>query len=136
MELMLPQPHRNWTRRSVLGMCVAGLGLPACAAMKNTATAYGTKVTYSQGTVIHFPDFDVTYLGSRKVPSKVYPRGFTYEDFRVSKDSRSTTVSWTSGTGLVVPCAFKFDGQKYQLMLAFGGPGVKLKNNELIVAKV
>lgn len=136
MELMLPQPYRNWTRRSVLGMCVAGLGLPACAAMKNTTAAYGAKVTYSQGTAIHFPDFDLTYIGSRKVPSKVYPRGFTYEDFRASKGSHSTTVSWTSGTGLVVPCAFQFDGQKYQLMLAFGGPGVKLKNNELIVAKV
>lgn len=104
---------------------MAGLGLPACAAIKDSTAAYGAKVTYAKGTTIHFPDFDLTYIGTRKEPSKVYPRGFTYEDFRVSKGSRSTTVSWTGGTGLVVPCAFKFDGQKYQLMLVFGGPGVE-----------
>jgi hypothetical protein len=136
MELVLPHSLRNWSRRALLQVCVAGLGLPACAAMKDSTAAYGAKVTYAKGTTIHFPDFDLTYLGTRKEPSKVYPRGFTYEDFRVSKGSRSTTVSWTSGTGLIAPRAFEFGGQKYQLMLAFGGPGVKLKNNELIVAKV
>src|SRR5688500_4226986 len=100
MNLVLPSSPRNWTRRALLRACMAGFGIPACSAMRNTSATYGAKVKFSKGDALSFPDFELTYVGTRKEASKAYPRGFTYEDFRVARSSDSTTVSWSSGTGL------------------------------------
>ncbi len=135
MCLSLPSSPRNLTRRALFRVCMAGFGMPACADMKNSTATYGAKVKYSQGATIHYPDFDLTYIGTRKEASKVYPRGFTYEDFRVERGSDTVTVSWSSGTGLIAPRQFEFGGQKYQLMLVHGGPAGKLKDHELVVSK-
>lgn len=115
---------------------MAALGMPACAAVKTPTASYGAKAKYSKGTTLHFPDFDLTYLGTRKESSEVFKPGFTFEDFRVSHGSRSDTVSWTSGTGLIVPRQFKFGGGTFQLMLHHGGPVGKLKSDELVVVKL
>jgi hypothetical protein len=104
--------------------------------MKNSTAAYGTKVKYSKGATIRFPDFDLVYIGTRKEASKVFPNGFTYQDFKVSQGSTSDTVSWSSGTGLIAPRQFKFRGGTYQLMLHYGGAVGKLKSDELVVVKV
>jgi hypothetical protein len=110
--------------------------MPACAAVNPSTASYGAKVCFSRGATLHFPDFDLTYLGRRKEPSKVYPNGFTYEDFCVSYGSLSETVSWSSGTGLIAPRQFKFAVNTYQLMLVHGGSVGKLKSDELVVIKL
>ncbi|RBP42560.1 hypothetical protein DES53_106269 [Roseimicrobium gellanilyticum] len=115
---------------------MAALGMPAYAAVKPSAQSYGSKVKYSKGATLHFPDFDLTYIGRRKESSEVFKPGFTFEDFRVSQGARSDTVSWTSGTGLIVPRQFKFRGNTFQLMLYHGGTAGKLKSDELIVVKM
>lgn len=136
MNLKQPSSSPILTRRIWIQACMAALGLPACAAVKPSTTSYGTKVRFSKGTTLHFPDFDLTYLGRRKEASEVFTPGFTFEDFRVSHGSHSDTVSWTSGTGLIVPRQFKFRGGTFQLMLYHGGPVGKLKSDELVVAKM
>lgn len=136
MNLKQPSPSQLLTRRVWIQACVAALGMPACAAVKTPTASYGSKVKYSKGVTLHFPDFDLVYLGRRKESSEVFKPGFTFEDFRISQGSHSDTVSWTSGTGLIAPRQFKFHGGTFQLMLHHGGPAGKLKSDELLVVKL
>lgn len=135
MNRMGPSTFQNPTRRALLGMCLAVLSAPACAATKTTGAAYGSKVKFSRGVSIAFADFDLAYIGSRHEPSKLFTPGFNFQDFRVSRGKKSTTVSWTAGTGLIVPCAFEFKGTKYLLHLFRENSAGRLKDNELVITR-
>jgi len=42
-------------------------------------------VKYRLGEKIEFPDFTIQYVGEHRKTLPVYPRGFLYYDFKVSK---------------------------------------------------
>jgi hypothetical protein len=61
------------------------------AASKQNAS-YGTRAKYRAGEKIGFPDFTVEYVGERRKTVPVYPRGFLYYDFKVSKGKTEKIV--------------------------------------------
>jgi len=100
---------------------------------------YGEKVKYKLGEKIKFSDFDLEYLGVRKIPGpgKLV---FTYYDFKISKDNKYKNISWSSGTGDIAPNPFKFNGLKYSILKNGtldlpDGRVERLKEDELIVFK-
>jgi signal peptidase I len=95
--------------------------------------AYGTRVKYRPGQKIEYPDFTIEYAGERRESVPVYPRGFLYYDFKVSKGKLEKVVSWTTGTGVIDPADFEIDGKHYQLELRHSDKLGKLKDNELVI---
>jgi hypothetical protein len=92
----------------------------------------GTRVKYKAGQKIEFPDFTVQYLGERRKTLPVYPRGFLY-DFKITRGKAEKVVSWTTGTGIIDPTDFEFDGKRYHLELRRSEKLRKLKDNELVI---
>ena len=95
--------------------------------------SYGTRVKYRAGEKIEFPDFTVEYVGERRKTVPVYPRGFLYYDFKVSKGKAEKVVSWTTGTGIIDPTDFDFDGKSYYLELRRSEKLGKLSDYELVI---
>ena len=95
--------------------------------------SYGTRVTYVAGKKIDFADFTIEFVGERRTTSQVYPRGFLYYDFKVTKGKSEKTVSWTSGTGLIGPMQFEIGGKNYQLELRHSNRLRNLRDNELVI---
>jgi hypothetical protein len=95
--------------------------------------SYGTRVKYRAGQKIEFPDFTIEYVGERRKTLPVYPRGFLYYDFKVSKGKFEKVISWTTGTGVIDPIDFEIDGGKYQLELRHSDKLGKLNENELVI---
>lgn len=105
-------------------------------AMAGTALAadYGAKVRFAKGMALVFPDCELTFTGTRKVSSSVYPRGFLHYDFKAASGAKTADVSWSSGTGDIGPQFFEVNGKKFVLELshsdAFKG---WLKEDELVL---
>jgi hypothetical protein len=96
-------------------------------------TSYGTRVEYKAGQKIEFPDFTVEYVGERRKSLPVYPRGFLYYDFKISRGKAEKMISWTTGTGIIDPTDFEFDGKRYHLELRRSEKLGKLNDNELVI---
>jgi hypothetical protein len=96
----------------------------------NRTLRTGTRAKYRAGEKIGFPDFTVEYVGERRKTVPVYPRGFLYYDFKVSKEKLRKSFSWTTGTGVIDPTDFDIDGKHYQLELRHSD---KLNENELMI---
>jgi hypothetical protein len=95
--------------------------------------SYGTRVKFRANQKIDFPDFTVEYLGERRKTLPVYPRGFLYYDFKITRGKAEKAVSWTTGTGIIDPTDFEFDGKPYHLELRRSEKLGKLKDNELVI---
>ena len=127
----------RWMQRHFL-IVLAGLlafaGPVSCgdAASEQTA-AYGTRVKYRPGEKIEFPDFTIEYVGKRKKSVPLYPRGFFYYEFKLSKGSVEKIVSWTSGTRDICPADFEIGGNHYQLELRHSDKLGKLGENEFVI---
>lgn len=110
------------------------MALPACARAGGPA-AYGAKVKFAKGRTLNFPDFDLTYVGTRHVATPKYARGFDYNDFTVSRGGISKTVSWTSGTGVIDWTDFEIGGTNFALELRGSRKFGWLKDDELVITK-
>jgi len=124
------------TNRSSLILLFSGLlvflGPVGCGYAEQTAS-YGTRVKYGTGQKIEFRDFTAEYLGERRKSLPVYPRGFLYYDFKISRGKAEKVVSWTTGTGIIDPTDFEFDGKRYHLELRRSEKLGKLNDNELVI---
>jgi hypothetical protein len=123
------------TRRHFLALGMVAFAMPACGSGKGGSSGYGTKVKFSKGTPISFPDFDLKYIGTRKVSSSTYPRGFLYHDFEASRGSTTKIVSWSAGTGDIGPAAFQFGGAEFWLELSRSDKLGKIAENEVVIWK-
>ena len=94
---------------------------------------YGEKVAYAPGQPIHFPDFTLTYVGTRHEASAIFPHGFEFHDFQIQRASENYTVSWSSGTGEIGPTFFAVYGQPYRLELVYADQFSWLAANELVI---
>jgi len=83
---------RSFTRRTALANLLAMLGTAACAAGAGGPAAYGTKVRFGKNGPIEFPDFTLTYLGRRHEASPVFKNGFDFEDFKLTRGAKNSTV--------------------------------------------
>jgi signal peptidase I len=118
----------------LIGVVLAFAGPVSCGhAASEQKASYGTRVKYRPGEKIDFPDFTVEYVGERRKTVPVYPRGFLYYDFKVSKGKTEKVISWTTGTGIIDPTDFEFDGKSYHLELRRSEKLGKLKDNELVI---
>ena len=118
----------------LIGVVLAFAGSVSCGhAASEQKASYGTRVKYRPGEKIDFPDFTVEYVGERRKTVPVYPRGFLYYDFKVSKGKTEKVISWTTGTGIIDPTDFEFDGKSYHLELRRSEKLGKLKDNELVI---
>jgi len=115
----------------VVAFALAGLCLTGCQASE---VKYGEKVTFAKDHALIFPGCELVFLGKRKVPVAVYPRGFTYYDFRATAGGQSRTISWSSGTGEIGPLFFELGGKKFVLELsATRAAKGFMKDNELVL---
>ncbi len=111
----------------------AAVAVAACLMAGKREAAYAARVSYRKNATIRFPDFELTYLGERRVASARYPRGFLYYDFRAASPTESRTVSWTAGTGLIGPVAFAIAGKSFLLELKHSDALGHLKGDELVI---
>ena len=113
---------------------LAFIGPVSCGhAASEQKASYGTRVKYRVGKKIEFPDFTVEYVGERRQSTPAYPRGFLYYDFKVSRGKSEKVISWTTGTGIIDPTDFEFDGKRYHLELRRSEKLGKLNDNELVI---
>lgn len=96
---------------------------------------YGEKIKFRQNQPVKFADFNLTYVGERRVSSDNFPRGFLYHDFKLEAGKDVQTISWTSGTGDIGPARFTVGGQNYELELGISDKLGRLADDELVVWK-
>jgi hypothetical protein len=108
-------------------------GPVSCGYASGQKAAHAMRVKYKAGRQIEFPDFTVEYLGERRKILPVYPRGFLYYDFKFSQGKTEKVISWTTGTGIIDPTDFEFDGKRYHLELRRSEKLGKLNDNELVI---
>jgi hypothetical protein len=116
----------------VIGV-LAFAGPVTCGYASALKASYGTRIKYASGKKIEFPDFTIEYVGEHRTTTPMYPRGFLYYDFKVSKGKTARMVSWTSGTGLIGPMQFEIGGKNYQLELRHSNKLGNLNENELVI---
>ena len=91
---------------------------------------YLQRVRYALNQTIVFPDFTLRYTGSTVVKARVYPQGFTFDNFVVDAGGKRQVVRWSAGTGDIGPAVIKVGGKTFWLELAISdqlgmlGPGV------------
>lgn len=98
--------------------------------------AYNTKITFAKDRVLRFPDFEVTYVGKRRITPPQYPRGWWAYDFTVRSRSGEQTISWSAGTGDIAPTRFKIERVEFQIELSRSDKLGHLREDELVVSKV
>jgi hypothetical protein len=124
----------NSTLIFLVGCILALAGPVSCGhAASEQKASYGTRVRYRTGEKIEFPNFTVESIGERRKTLPVYPRGFLYYDFEVSKEKTEKIVSWTTGTGVIDPLDFDIGGKHYQLELRHSDKLGNLKENGLVI---
>jgi hypothetical protein len=98
--------------------------------------AYGTKVKLSASGTLRYPDFELTYMGKRRVTPPQYPRGWWIHDFKVGSKSGQQTVSWAAGTGDIGPTRFKVSGVDFQIELSHSDKLGPLREDEMVVSSI
>ena len=96
--------------------------------------AYGAKITFTKGKPIAFRDFQLEYLGPRRVQSPQFSRGFLHHDFVASKGSERVPVSWSAGTGDIGPSVFVISRKTFWLELTASDTLGRLKPNQLVIS--
>ena len=94
---------------------------------------YGEKIKFLDKKQIRLPDFSITFQDERRAKSPVYPRGFLFYDFDLTKGKTHKVISWTSGTGDISPVAFEFEEKKFILEMGISDLVKFLNHGELIV---
>lgn len=129
------QPQRHLRLLLLLSVTVLGVLVIKAGGASTSVHAYGSKTPFTKGDVVKFPDFDLTYLGERKISSPVFKAGFIYHDFFIAKGEESEAMSWSSGTGEIAPQSFEVAGQWYQLELRYAEGVGWLKDDELVIRR-
>src|SRR5215213_4961536 len=101
-------------------MCLSSCSFNETPAEDNQIQKYGTKVSYSSGKELIFPDFTIKFVGKReeKISNDwLFPQKMTFYDFEVAKGETRQTLSWSSGMGDIGPQFFAINGAEYVLEL-------------------
>lgn len=98
------------------------------------AVVYGCKVRFDLNRTLHFPDFEVTYMGKCHVTPSQYPHGWWVHDFKARSKGNEQTISWSAGTGDIGPSHFKVDGADFQIELSRSDKLGPLREDEMVVS--
>lgn len=101
----------------------------------NKMNSYGTKVRYTPGVVMYFPDLALDFIARRHEAHPVYKRGFAYYDFRVTAGGESQRLSWSAGTGDIGPTEFTINHMHFSLALVRSDTLGRLADDELVLWK-
>ncbi len=127
--------HVRWFLPAILMLVL--LGVTGCTGIFVPAQAsYGEEIPFGPGHAVQYPDFALEYVGQHQVSSDVYPRGFHFYDFRVSRDGATQDVSWTDGTGVIEPADFTFAGVDYTLEITDRSGMGPFSIGRLVIEKV
>ncbi len=101
-------------------------------ASADSPSRYDTKIPYRENQAVVFPDFTLTYTGSREVkgPGKL---SWKAHEFTVSTGGKEQKVSWSSGTGDIGPTQFTAAGKIFFLELSISDTLGRLKPGELVI---
>jgi hypothetical protein len=97
--------------------------------------AYGSRVAYTRGKPVTFPDFTLEFAGTREVAPPKAPRSFRYYDFIVIRGNEQQAVSWSSGTGEIGPREFKVGDKAFLLEITYSERFGWLDEHELVVER-
>lgn len=100
------------------------------------AADYGVKTRFQKDKPLVYPDCELTFTGTWRQDSPMFPRGFLCYDFKARSGGKTNTVTWSAGTGLVEPKFFRVNGLDFVLELK-GSRSFKgwMKDNELVLWK-
>lgn len=101
--------------------------------MNTLKNKYGEKINYIEQEPLLFDEFSLTFIGTRRVKPKGYPREFVYYDFVVNAQDKVITVSWSAGTGDIGPVEFDCNNKTYSLELVLSDKLGRLEKDELVV---
>ena len=77
---------------------------------------YGHNFILKLGEKIVYPNFTLTFIGEREEAIPRFVGGmFIYYDYEISDGFEKKTLSWTMGTGLIMPMQFEFKEKYYVL---------------------
>lgn len=98
---------------------------------------FGERVIYDDKQSIHFPDFDLLFIGISEYPVPNNPSLKTVVyNFRISKGSTTEEIGWSGGLGMVAPAPFEFEGKKYFLEKGYSQKlSLWLEENELVITE-
>lgn len=96
---------------------------------------YASKVTYAKDQALVFPDFTLTYLGSRQIKPPAGLHGWLIHDFTIRHGQQEQKVSWSSGTGDIGPTEFQVAGTHFLLELSRSDTLGSLKENQLVIRR-
>jgi hypothetical protein len=97
--------------------------------------SYGEKVKYEIDKKIEFPDFTLTFIDIKQIVSllKKHPTSTEYV-FRIEKGDEWSGVEWGSGTGLIMPIKFEFNGKNFWIELSYAQKFGRLEEDELVIS--
>jgi hypothetical protein len=121
---------------ALLAVHLFSLGVCSYAGDSSDTAAYGSKVKFSAGHALRFPDFELIYIGKRHVTPPPYPRGWWMHDFKVRSKGGEQTVSWSAGTGDIGPTRFKVNGAAFQIELSRSDKLGLLREDEMVVSSL
>ena len=93
---------------------------------RHISADYGTKVRFSRGEWIDFPDFSLTSLGTGTYTGGGRHVPMTYYYFRLVRGNKDTIIFWSSGTGLITPVPFEFNNEDFLIemrLMTYGREG-------------
>ncbi len=104
---------------------------------------YRSKVKFHLGKQIHFPDFSIEFVGTRKTPGPGNAAWTITEYlFVLKKDHSEKQIWWSMGTGDVGPIQFEFLGKNYYLEMYYSEKIAtsfqkkrRLSDNEIVITK-
>lgn len=104
------------------------------------AAEYEKPVSYSKNKPVKFPDFEIEYTGETSKTS-TFPNGnsftFRYQNFKLTKGTQTKEIQWTSGTGIIEPVDFEFEGSKFTIELSYAEKlKKKLGSDEMVITKL
>jgi hypothetical protein len=128
------EPKLMNTSLIALLLCCTAAALFNCRASgRPTSAPYGAITKYEKDKAIAFADFNLEFIGERRVSTPQYPRGFLYFDFKIKAGSEEKVISWTSGTGDIGPAEFEIAEKKFLLERARSDKLGRLEENELVI---
>lgn len=108
-----------WHHKNKFILFLAGCLFLSASCHGQSLYSYGTKIDFSDRYLKKLPDLNIRFLGKREMATSDFRPGFTYYDFEVSKNGKTRTISWSSGTGDIGPEYFEIEGETFVLELAW-----------------
>jgi hypothetical protein len=97
-------------------------------------TPFGVPARLPPLGALRYPRFLLRHLGTRVVRSPIAVP-IALRDVDIASPASRQSVSWSAGTGLVLPTGFVVDDRRYRLDIGSAADGRRLADDEIVVAE-